>query len=76
MNIMKKIFFILSASLVTSFVNAQTEGNNPFAQFGYDVLVATSSKGQFEEFHDQNDIVEIGSLLFNVRTNKIVKILE
>jgi hypothetical protein len=31
----------------------------------------TSSKGEFEEFHDQTDVVEIGSVLFNTKTNQI-----
>lgn len=48
----------------------------PFAKFGYDVLVANSSKGEFEEFHDQTDIIEIGSVLFDTRINEIVKILD
>ena len=32
----------------------------------------TSSKGEFEEFHDRADIVEIGSALFNTKTNQVV----
>ncbi|MDU1890980.1 MAG: hypothetical protein E6767_09845 [Dysgonomonas sp.] len=72
---MKKYLLILSVFLVTSFLNAQTE-NNPFSKFGYDVLVATSSKGEFEEFHDRRDIVEIGSVLYNTKTKQIVKVLD
>lgn len=65
------IFLVLSASIV---LHSQNE--NPFARFGYDVLTATSSKGEFAEFHDQTDIVEIGSVLFNRHTNEIVKVLD
>lgn len=71
---MKKIFLtllILSANLI---LHAQNE--NPFAKYGYDILTATSSKGEFTEFHDQTDIVEIGSVLFNRQTNEIVKVLD
>jgi len=71
---MKKLFLtliILSANLA---LHSQNE--NPFAKFGYNVLVATSSKGEFTEFHDQTDIVEIGSVLFNRHTNEIVKVLD
>ncbi|MCL1937644.1 MAG: hypothetical protein FWF52_04520, partial [Candidatus Azobacteroides sp.] len=32
----------------------------------------TSSKGEFEEFHDGADIVEIGSVLFDTKTNEVV----
>ncbi|MFT3995752.1 MAG: hypothetical protein QM660_15690, partial [Dysgonomonas sp.] len=35
-----------------------------------------SSKGEFTEFHDQTDIVEIGSVLYNTETNEIIKVLE
>ena len=72
--IMKKIFLtllILSANVI---LHAQNE--NPFAKYGYDVLTATSSKGEFTEFHDQTDIVDIGSVLFNRHTNEIVKVLD
>lgn len=72
---MKKLLFVLPVFLITSFLNAQT-GNNPFSKFGYDVLVGTSSKGEFEEFHDQKDIVEIGSILYDTKTKKIIKVLD
>lgn len=57
-------------------VLAYAQNENPFAEFGYDVLVGTSSKGEFQEFHDQTDIVEIGSILFNRHTKEIVKVLD
>lgn len=62
---------VLSVSVVS-----YSQNENPFAEFGYNVLVAASSKGEFQEFHDQTDIVEIGSVLFNRRTKEIVKILD
>lgn len=40
------------------------------------MLIATSSKGEFTEFHDQTYIVKIGSVLFNRHTNEIVKALD
>lgn len=71
---MKKALFLPILFLFSSYLLSQNE--NPFAKFGYDVLVASSSKGEFKEFHDQEEIVEIGSVLFNTRTNQIVKILD
>jgi|AGTN01.1.fsa_nt_gi hypothetical protein len=71
---MKRIFLILLA--LSGSVALFSQNENPFKQFGYDVLVASSSKGEFQEFHDQTDIVEIGSVLFNTQTNEIVKVLE
>lgn len=71
---MRKILLAFITVLVSISLHSQTE--NPFAKFGYNVLVATSSKGEFEEFHDQKDIVEIGSVLFDTRINQIVKVLD
>lgn len=51
---------------------AQT-AQNPFEKYGYNKQVMfTSSKGEFEEFHDQTDIVEIGSVLFDTKQNKVI----
>lgn len=71
---MKKIFLSLLVLFVSIVVHSQNE--NPFAKFGYNVLTVTSSKGEFSEFHDQTDIVEIGSVLFNRHTKEIVKVLD
>ncbi|MFT4070394.1 MAG: hypothetical protein QM654_00555 [Dysgonamonadaceae bacterium] len=71
---MRKTLLILLVLSINIALHSQNE--NPFAKFGYNVLTATSSKGEFQEFHDQTDIVEIGSVLFNRRTNEIVKVLD
>ncbi len=70
---MRKIFltllFLLSGVIL---LNAQT-GENPFAKYGFKKVRAyTSSKGEFEEFHDNKDIVEIGSVLFDTKTNQVI----
>lgn len=71
---MKKILLTLLVFSVSIVLYSQNE--NPFAEFGYNVLVATSSNGEFTEFHDQTDIVEIGSVLYNRHTKEIVKVLD
>lgn len=71
---MKKILFTLLILSISLVLHSQNE--NPFAKFGYNVLVATSSKGEFIEFHDQTEVVEIGSVLFNRQTKEIVKVLD
>lgn len=76
-----KTFIILLVVLCFNVVNLMGQNvkqpaANPFSKLGYDVLVATSSKGEFAEFHDQKDIVEIGSVLYNTKTKKIVKLLD
>lgn len=46
---------------------------NPFSQLGYKKhIYYTSSKGEFEEFHGNSDVVEIGSVYFNTKTKKVV----
>jgi len=60
---------VLSAS---SCLLAQTT-KNPFSELGYKKHITyTSSKGEFEEFHNNVDVVEIGSVYFNTQTNKVV----
>lgn len=38
--------------------------------------MATLTRGEFEEFHDQKDIVEIGSVLYNTRTEEVAGFLD
>lgn len=45
---------------------------NPFATYGYKPKMATLSNGHFDEFHDKDRIIEIGSVKFDTKTNKIV----
>ncbi len=73
------IFSLIILFLSTSVLMGQKKqelSKNPFKDAGYDVLMATSSKGEFVEFHDQTDIVEIGSVLYDTKTKQIIKILD
>lgn len=73
---MKRIIFT-SAALFFSFLAYSQTVENPFAKAGGErIQLFTSSKGEFEEFHDQKEIVEIGSVLFNTETNEIVGFVE
>lgn len=47
------------------------QDENPFARYGYHVPVATMTNGRFPEFHDRQDVVQIGSVLFNARADTI-----
>jgi hypothetical protein len=67
---MKKVFFTLTVLSVSVCLSAQTTMPD-FSKLGYKKQVMyTSSKGEFEEFHDQTDVVEIGTVLFNTKTNQ------
>lgn len=64
--------FLLAVTTASSCLFAQTT-KNPFSELGYKKQITyTSSKGEFEEFHNNADIVEIGSVYFNTKTNKVV----
>jgi hypothetical protein len=69
---MKKGLFSIAIFFVSTCLYAQTT-MHAFSELGYKKQVMyTSSKGEFEEFHDQTDVVEIGSVLFNTKTNQVV----
>ena len=72
---MKTQVIILFTLLITVSFAANTQTSNPFQKLGCDILVATSSRSEFEEFHDQTDMVELGSVLFDTNTKQIVKVL-
>lgn len=68
----RTVLFLLTVTTAVSCLFAQTT-KSPFSKLGYKKQVMyTSSKGEFEEFHDKADIVEIGLVYFNTKTNKVV----
>jgi len=68
----RRIFLLLLVIATSTCLFAQTS-NNPFSKFGYKKQVMyTSSKGEFEEFHGMEDVVEIGSVFFNAKSNTVV----
>lgn len=52
------------------------EAGNPFKKYGYYPKVATLSKGKYLEFHDQDSVVIIGSVKYNVKKENISDFLE
>ena len=69
---MKKVLFSFAILSVSAGLSAQTAMPD-FSKLGYKKSVMyTSSKGEFEEFHDQKNVVEIGTVLFNTKTNHVV----
>jgi RHS repeat-associated protein len=69
---MKKL--LLLSIVLLSFIS--TKAQNPFAEYGYTPKIATLSKGQFNEFHDQDTVVQIGSVLYNTKSKQIVAFVE
>jgi hypothetical protein len=70
---MKKLTILLVA-LVSSFTAMAQK--QPFEQYGYKVKIATLSKGKYIEHFDQDTIVQIGTVLMNRRSGKIVSFVK
>ena len=69
---LKILFLVFSlASFLAS--NAQ---EFPWEKYGFDPNIVTLSKGKYQEFHDLKVVVEIGSVLYNTQTKKIVGFVE
>lgn len=49
---------------------------NPFKSIGKKAKILTLSKGKYVEFFDYDTIQRIGTVLINIRTKKIVKLLD
>ncbi len=49
---------------------------NPFEKYDLIVPVKTLSGGRFEEFHDQDTIVRIGSIMFNRMSRQVIGLVE
>lgn len=54
------------------FVGTYLYGQQPFEEYGYKVKVATLSKGKYVEFFDQDTLVQVGSVMLNRLTGKLV----
>lgn len=70
---MKQLFLIIAFLLGITGIKAQT---NPFEELGYTPRFATLSNGQFNEFHDNDTIVQIGSVWLNTKSKQIVGFVE
>jgi hypothetical protein len=68
-----KNIFILLIGLTCCFAS---QAQQPFKEYGYKVKVATLSQGKYVEFFDQDTIVQIGTVLLNRRSGKIVSFVE
>jgi len=69
---MNKAFLITSALFLASSIYAQ----DIFKKHGFDKETLTLSKGRYEEVFTNKEVVQIGSVLLNTKTNKVVKFLD
>lgn len=71
---MKIRYLILAAVGILSATRAAAQ-QNPYKSIGKKGKVLTLSKGKYDEFFDYKDVQRIGSVMYNIRTKKIVKLL-
>lgn len=69
---MKKILTLIT--VVTSLTSVYAQ--NPFNQFGDSSKILTMTNGRFNEFHDLDSVVQIGSILLDVNKKVIVGYIE
>jgi len=69
---MKNVFLFISALFVVCSIQAQ----DIFKEHGFNKEILTLSKGRYEEVFKNEEIVQIGSVLLNTKTNKIVEFLD
>lgn len=68
---MKKTFLFISVSFLACSVQAQ----DIFKAHGFEKEPLTLSRGRYEEVFTNKEIVQIGSVLLNTKTNKVIKFL-
>ncbi len=76
---MKKTILLTSVFVIGTLSAFALAGKtkSPFSKLGYKKQVMyTSSKGEFDEFHSNADVVEIGSVYFNTKTNEVVGLVD
>lgn len=69
---MRKLLLIIA--VLFGFIGAKAQ--NPFAEYGYTPKIATLSQGQFNEFFENDTIVQIGSVLYNTKSREIVAFVD
>jgi hypothetical protein len=69
---MRKLLIIIA--VLVGFIGAKAQ--NPFAEYGYTPKIATLSQGQFNEFFDNDTIVQIGSVLYHTKSREIVAFVD
>jgi len=69
---MKRVFLFISVSFLACSLQAQ----DIFKKHGFNKEPLTLSKGRYEEVFTNKEIVQIGSVLLNTKTNKVVKFLD
>ena len=70
---MKKLLLLVGLMPLASFAQ---QDYNPFEAIGKKVTVVTLSNGRYKETYGGDTVKRIGNVMFDIRTNKVVKFLE
>jgi RHS repeat-associated protein len=71
---MRKVILFLSFMLLVCV--SVTHGQAVFRKYGFKKAPLTLSKGKYNEFFTNDEVVQIGTVRFNTRTNKVIELLE
>jgi hypothetical protein len=69
---MKKAFLLISVLFFACSIHAQ----DIFKQHGFNKETLTLSKGRYEEVFINDEVVQVGSVLLNTKTNKVIRFLD
>lgn len=70
---MNRTTLIATIAMTFSF---SSYAQQPFEKYGYEAKVVTLSHGKYEEFFDQDTLVQIGSVIMNRLNGKILSFVE
>ncbi len=69
----KVILFLVFALFSVGFIQAQQD---IFKKYGHKKEILTLSKGKYQEVFKNEEVVQIGTVLLNTKTNRIVELLQ
>jgi RHS repeat-associated protein len=67
---------ILTLSIIFATCVGVTHAQAIFRKYGFKKAPLTLSKGKYNEFFTNDEVVQIGTVKFNTRTNKVIQLLE
>jgi hypothetical protein len=67
---------ILTLIIIFASCIGVTHGQTIFKKYGFNKKPLTLSKGKYNEFFTNDEVVQIGTVRFNTRTNKVIQLLE
>jgi hypothetical protein len=72
---MNKLYLIIFL-LIFYFSSSLLSQEHPWEKYGFKPKIITLSKGKYQEFHDNDTIVEIGSAVFDRKNGRIIGIVK